>query len=412
MKQDLETLMKANHADALWITGPAQHNPPMVYMTGGAHITNADLFKKPGEVPYLCHGPMERDEAAKSGYQLISYAKYNYKELLKEAEGDYLTASALRYKQILAEIGLTKGRVFLYGQRDIGNIFTVLNKLKEMLPGLELLGDGSDAILMQARATKDADEIERIRKMGHLTTTVVGKTAEFLSAHKVKEKILIKNDGQPLLIGDVKRLINLWIAELGAENPEDTIFAIGSDAGVPHSNGTPSDIIRLGQTIVFDIFPCEAGGGYFYDFTRTWCLGYAPDKVQALYNQVKSVYNTIRSELKTGQNANIFQERTCELFEEMGHPTIRKDPQISSGYVHSLGHGVGLNVHEKPWFGRPEDPSNMLMPGSVFTIEPGLYYPEQGMGVRLEDTYFVSPQGGFEKFADFPMDLVLPIKGK
>ncbi len=54
----------------------------------------------------------------------------------------------------------------------------------------------------------------------------------------------------------------------------------------------------------------------------------------------------------------------------------------------------------------------MLMPGSVFTIEPGLYYPEQGMGVRLEDTYFVSPQGGFEKFADFPMDLVLPIKGK
>jgi len=66
----------------------------------------------------------------------------------------------LRYKQILAEIGLTKGRVFLYGQRDIGNVFTVLNKLKEMLPGLELLGDGSDAILMQARATKDADEIE------------------------------------------------------------------------------------------------------------------------------------------------------------------------------------------------------------------------------------------------------------
>ncbi|MFH1445954.1 MAG: M24 family metallopeptidase [Chloroflexota bacterium] len=412
MKQDLEALMKANHADALWITGPAQHNPPMVYLTGGAHITNADLFKKSAEVPYLCHEPMERDEAAKSGYKLISYAKYNYKELLKEADGDYLTVSALRYKQILTDIGLTKGRVFLYGQRDIGNIFTILNKLKEMLPGLELLGDGRDAILMQAMATKDTDEIERIRKMGHLTTMVVGKTAEFLSAHKVKEEVLIKDDGQPLLIGDVKRLINLWIAELGAENPEDTIFAIGSDAGVPHSNGTPSDIIRLGQTIVFDIFPCEAGGGYFYDFTRTWCLGYAPDEAQALYDQVKSVYNTITSELKTGQNANVFQERTCELFEEMGHPTIRKDPQISSGYVHSLGHGVGLNVHEKPWFGRPEDPSNTLTSGSVFTIEPGLYYPVQGMGVRLEDTYFVSPQGSFEKFADFPMDLVLPIKGK
>ena len=87
-----------------------------------------------------------------------------------------------------------------------------------------------------------------------------------------------------------KRRINLWLAERGADNPEGTIFAIGRDAGVPHSTGTASDPLRLGQTIVYDIFPCEAGGGYYYDFTRTWCLGYAPDAVQALYQDVLDVY--------------------------------------------------------------------------------------------------------------------------
>jgi hypothetical protein len=63
--------------------------------------------------------------------------------------------------------------------------------------------------------------------------------ADFLSNHLVVYELLMKDDGVPLMIGDVKAKINLWLAELGAENPEDTIFAIGRDAGVPHSSGTP-----------------------------------------------------------------------------------------------------------------------------------------------------------------------------
>jgi Xaa-Pro aminopeptidase len=72
---------------------------------------------------------------------------------------------------------------------------------------------------------------------------------------------------------------------------------------------------------------------------------------------------------------------------------------------------VGLNIHEKPFCGRARDESQVLRPGSVFTVEPGLYYPEKGMGVRLEDTYFVNSAGKIEKFVEYPMDLVLPIKG-
>ena len=206
-------------------------------------------------------------------------------------------------------------------------------------------------------------------------------------------------------------MINLWLAEAGAENPESTIFAIGRDGGIPHSGGTPDDPIELGKAIVFDIFPCQAGGGYFYDFTRTWCLGYAPDESQEAYNQVKSVYDQVVSELELGVHAAGYQERTCELFEEMGHATIRQNPAIEEGYIHSLGHGLGLNVHEKPWFGRKEDPTNNLRIGSVFTIEPGVYYPSKGFGIRLEDSWYVAEDGSFHKFIDYPLELVVRMKG-
>jgi Xaa-Pro aminopeptidase len=250
-----------------------------------------------------------------------------------------------------------------------------------------------------------------IRKMGQITTSVVKRVQDFLSSHKVVDETLIKNDGNPLTIGDVKSLINLWLAEAGVENPEATIFAIGRDGGIPHSTGTPSDLIQLGKSIVFDIFPCQGGGGYFYDFTRTWCLGYAPDAIQQAYDQVKQVYLEVAAELELGVQASKYQDLTCELFEAMGHETIRQNPVVEEGYIHSVGHGLGLNVHEKPWLGRQPDPVNILRIGSVFTLEPGLYYPSKGYGIRIEDTWFVNEDGHFEKFVDYPMELVVPMKG-
>ncbi|MCD4802026.1 MAG: M24 family metallopeptidase, partial [Anaerolineales bacterium] len=214
----------------------------------------------------------------------------------------------------------------------------------------------------------------------------------------------------PVTVGQVKTKINYWLAEQGVENPEGTIFAIGGDAGVPHSAGKPADEIRLGKTIIFDIFPQEAGGGYFFDFTRTWCLGYAPEAEKQLHQDVWSVYQGIMKELEVNRWAPDFQERTCELFEAQGHKTIRQDNQLQSGYVHSLGHGLGLNVHERPWFGKGANQEDKLAPGSVVTIEPGLYYPDKGMGCRLEDTVWVKTDGSMEILADYPYDLVLPME--
>jgi Xaa-Pro aminopeptidase len=312
---------------------------------------------------------------------------------------------------MLADAGVAPGKIAFFGVGEIGSNYAVFAALQETLPDFEFVGEPArTSTMLEAMSTKDSAEIERIRKMGLITTDVVGQVADFLTSHKVKAEVLVKSDGQPLTIGDVKRKINLWLAEKGAENPHGTIFAIGRDAGVPHSTGNPDDVMALGKTIIFDIFPCEAGGGYHYDFTRTWCLGYAPDEAQALYEDVYTVYQTIMSELVVDTPFKDYQDRTCELYEAQGHPTIKADTSIQEGYVHSLGHGLGLHVHEAPWSGSGATEKDILAPGVVATIEPGLYYPSRGMGCRLEDTITVTQDGEFEILAEFPLDLVLPVK--
>jgi Xaa-Pro aminopeptidase len=247
--------------------------------------------------------------------------------------------------------------------------------------------------------------------MGQITVEVVKLTADFLQKSKVTEdQKLLDSDGTPLTIGKVKAKIRLWLAERGAETPEGTIFSMGRDAGIPHSAGNPQDQLELGKTIIFDIFPQEMGGGYFFDFTRTWCLGYAAPKAQKLYDDVAMVYSRIMDDLKVGGQARGYQDLTCQYFEEAGHKTIRQDSKILSGYVHSLGHGLGLDVHERPTFGRGATSKDILAPGSVVTIEPGLYYPDQGMGCRLEDTVWVRPDGEMEILAEYSHQMVLDMK--
>ena len=410
MKSDIDTLMESRDIDALLVVGSGKHNPAMVYLTGGVPLSGAYLIKTNRRPPVLIHRDMERDEAAASGLQTRSLESYHLHEILKQFENDMPLVLAELLKRIFADLGITSGRLAIYGKDDVGAALAVFSAFKENMPGLELVGELDDSLLMVARATKDADEVARIRRMGQITTEVVGIVADYLVSHRVRDGVLVNSAGQPLTIAKVKNRINLWLAERGAENPEGTIFALGRDAGVPHSTGNPNEALRLGETIIFDIYPCEAGGGYFYDFTRTWCLGYAPDDVIALYEDVRAVYEQVMSELQLGAPFKGYQKRTCELFEARGHPTVLRNPLTQEGYVHGLGHGVGLQVHERPFSRTTGDEGNRLEPGAVFTVEPGLYYPERGMGVRLEDTVWMRPDGVAEVLADFPYDLVLPLK--
>ena len=412
MKSDLDALMQARNLDALLVLGSAEHNPPMYYFTGGGHVSGAALIKKRGEAPILFYNDMERDEAARTGVQTKSFSAYPMQELVKEANGDQSLMGALRFKKMFADLGLTQGRIGIYGHVELGGAFSILNHFQRLAPDFELVGEsGMDSVFIRAMETKEPSEVERIRKMGQITTEVVRLTAEYLTSRDVRDdEVLLNENGEPLKLGEVKAKIRLWVAERGAELPEGFIFSIGRDAGVPHSIGNPEDLMRLGQTIVYDIYPAEAGGGYFYDFTRTWSLGYATPEAQELYGQVKEIFDKLMDNFDLNVAFKDYQRMTCEYFESKGHQSQLNTPSPIEGYVHSLGHGVGLNIHERPFSGLQTSDDQRLAPGVVVTSEPGLYYPEKGMGFRIEDTFWVRPDGKMEMLADYPYDFVLPLK--
>jgi len=394
----------------LWVTGPGQHNPPMVYLTGGGHMTSADLiFPADGE-PLLVCNPMEREEAARSGLRTKLYTEFPLSTYYDKSGGNSYKSSAYRYKDILKSVGIQSGKIMLCGRVDIAGVIPVLGYLSEIAPEYDVIGYEPGNLLQQAMMLKDESELNRIRLVGEKSMDVVRRLVDYLTTRSLRGECLLDETGDLLTVGTVKAKINAWLTENGLENPEGCIFAIGRDAGIPHSTGSADDVLVLGKSIVFDFYPCEPGGGYFHDFTRTWCLGYAPDEVQHTYDAVHRVFEEVVQSLKPDMPFKNVQTLTCDLFEEIGHPTIQQDPSIIEGYIHSIGHGVGLNIHEMPFAGKNAGENETLSPFTVFTIEPGLYYPSKGLGVRLENTYFTDATGEFHPVVDFPMNLVLPMK--
>ncbi len=181
MKKDLDTLMEAAGLDALLVSGSASHNPAMFYFTGNVHVGYGDLIKLRGEDPVLFCNPMEREEAARSGLKTRNLAEYHYSKLLKQTGGDPVQATALRYQKMFADLGLTKGRVSIYGSRTLPAAIEVFNALQKLLPEVEIVGEMKDPVLMLARETKDEDELEHTRKMGAVTVEIVGRTAKLLA---------------------------------------------------------------------------------------------------------------------------------------------------------------------------------------------------------------------------------------
>jgi len=407
MKQDLDHLMEERGLDAVLVAGAVHGNPAMYYMTNGAGLTRGWVLKKRGEESVLLCWPMEREEATASGLSIVNMGKYDYVSILRET-GDQLVAAVELHRRVFADLGVS-GRVGFYGLADQGRAWVLLNALDTQLEGIEVYGDFDVTLIDAARATKDTIEAERIREMGRRTCMVVARTIEFLKSHRVKDEVLVQADSTPLTIGRVHEEINRLLAEQRLEDPEGFIFSIGRDAGIPHSKGRPEDVVALGKTIVFDIFPREAGGGYFFDMTRTFCLGYAPPEVEKAYREVYECVEMLVEAYTVGIEARRYQQMTCKFFESRGHPTIASDSKTEAGYVHTVGHGLGLAIHEEPRFADVPSNTDVLQPGHVFTCEPGLYYPDRGFGMRIEDVIWIDLDGIIHNLTDFPKELVIEV---
>lgn len=409
MKADLDRLMAERGIDALLILPGENEDPYRTYLSNGARSSGM-VIKQRGAPPMLVVNGMEVDEAAQSGLEVHTYDDFGLSALLRERQYDYDAAYAAWYGRIFTRFDV-RGKLALYG---VGDLNAALRAIKALQAGvgerIELVTEEvRDTIFDRAYETKDEGELALLREAGRRTSAVMRAAREWLAGHRAQDGAVVNADGAPLTVGDVKRFVRGRLFEQGLEDPEGMIFAQGRDAAVPHSKGQDDQPLRLGETIVFDLFP-RLPGGYFHDMTRTWCLGYAPEQVQADYDAVREAFDRSIEMCRVGMATHEAQDMVCELFEALGHPTVLSTPGTSEGYVHSLAHGVGLNVHEAPYF--PTRAARYwLQRGNVFTVEPGLYYPSRGYGIRIEDTVYLNEAGSLESLTDCPYDLVIELKG-
>lgn len=406
MKSDIDALMRARNLDAILITGGEGYSEVRDYMTNGAHITGGYVVKKVDSDPLLVVSGMETEEAKKSGYPVKGWNELGYTDLLQDYDIDVATIKF--WEVCLKAAGVQSGTVGLYGRGDINTYIQLFQLANEQLDNYTFVGETGRTLFDEAFLTKDDDEIERIKSVAQRTNDVVEATWNFIAAHKaIDDETLVNEDGVPLTIGEVKRFVRVQLMERGLEDT-GMIFAQGRDAGFPHSRGEDDEVLQLGKSIVFDLFPRELGGGYHHDMTRTWCIGYAPPEVQATYDEVMTAFDKSLEDFAIAKATHMMQEVVLDYFEGNGHPTGRSDSSANEGYVHSLGHGVGLRIHERPSIThlRKDD---VWQVGNVVTIEPGLYYPEKGFGVRVEDMFIITEQGELISLTPFKKDLVLPL---
>jgi Xaa-Pro aminopeptidase len=207
-------------------------------------------------------------------------------------------------------------------------------------------------------------------------------------------------DGEPLTCERIKVVIDRVFGEHGT-SADESIVSHGAQTAIGHDMG--SGPIAPGEPIILDLFPRDRETGCYSDMTRTYVVGEPPEELVEYHRLVKEALDRSLAEVRAGANGPGIFRNVCRLFEEHGYPTIlSKEPGqvLDHGFIHSLGHGVGLEVHEQPALGRA---GHDLVAGDVITLEPGLYRRGFG-GCRLEDLVVVT-EDGVENLTQYPYGL-------
>lgn len=404
MRRDLDRLMQERGLAGMVVFANDRYCAAMHYATG-KRFHRAIYFRTATGREHLVVDPMERDDATAIGIAHSTLPQHQWMERIDRL------GSAAGHAELIGEVLGTmnmRGAIAFFGDFEASFAFQLLTELKERTSGLSIDSAFPD-ILTLARATKDSDEIAAIRHASQAVTSAYRRLTDHLRG-VTRDGETFRDPAGPVTLGSLRTLLNQEFLAFGLEGGE-SIVSQGRDAGVPHNRGNDAELLRAGSPVIVDIFPGEAGGGYHSDFTRTLCMAPVPDTVQKLYDDVHAAFRAVMDTLRTGELCRSYQEKTCDVFEQRGHATVRNTPGTEEGYVHGLGHGVGLAVHEAPRLGGP--PSNMqtLDPGMVVTIEPGLYYPSRGMGARIEDLVVMRADGGYDNLTLAPYELAIEARG-
>jgi Xaa-Pro aminopeptidase len=391
MIKDINNEMRHRDIGAIVVLGDTTlGNPDLSYAVGGNLARGGIYFKRVDNDPLLLTSTLDFHTAQRLGRvrTIRTFTDYNFERLM--VDHGRTEAYPRLIVKVLRELGVT-GKVALAGRNDLGWGIYLSDRLRAL--GAEITGEDAPTIIEAARETKSAGELDEIRIIGNKTAHVVNVVMDKLREAKRRRGHLWVGRSRAT-VGVVKQIIALQLASEHLTAPEGTIFAIGASSADPHNSGDPRAEITEGKLIVFDIFP-QSESGYWFDLTRSFTVGRAPKRALQLYDTVRRAQAVALDLLKEGLPGDEAMSRACDIIEGDGFRTVRdiyqgKAQQIHSGFNHSLGHGVGLTIGERPYLSfQSKDP---LKNGHVVTVEPGVYLPRYG-GVRIEDTVHVTGRG-------------------
>ena len=244
------------------------------------------------------------------------------------------------------------------------------------------------------RSEKNEKEIENIKKTQEVNGKGMSLVIEVIRKSKIKKDGKLEYKNKILTSEFLKEVVDIEFLK-GKCRSEMNIISCGKLSAQPHSSG--SGAIFANEPIVIDLFPRSMENRYYADMTRTVVKGKASEEIKKIYKTVLQGQKMAIENLKAGVKISSLEKEVRAYFEKIGYTTENVNGN-SQGFIHSLGHGVGLDIHEKPSITQKNN--KKLKVGNVITIEPGLYYPEIG-GIRIEDMLLIKGEG-YENLTNFP----------
>jgi Xaa-Pro aminopeptidase len=374
----------------LLLYGDTDHNAALRHEIPIA-ILDPFLYAEVGGRPYVLASILERERlaAARPDAELVEANDLGFHELIESG----LTRSEVMLElmsRMAQRIGVREAIV------DFDFSLGVAERLRA--DGVTLTVD--DEAVKQRRRAKSEAEMAGIRHAQDAAHAGMAAAAALLRSAEAVDGTL-HLDGEPLTAEAVRAVLRDACAQRGAPTPPDVIVA-SVWQGTGHEPG--SGPLPAGLPIEIDLWPQDEESSCWADMTRTFVVGGDPPE-EALRQErlVREALEAARAAVRPGITGRELHAITCDIFEREGYRTQRTGPgdDPAEGFQFSLGHGVGLEVHENPSLGQAgRDP---LVPGDVLAIEPGLWDRNAG-GVRFEDLILVTEDGS-ETLTDYPYGL-------
>ena len=351
----------------------SERDANMLYAVG-TFVPDPFIYLRAGGRPVIVLSDLEIDRARKQAphCRVLSLSAYQQK-LRREGVKSPRYAHVIR--QLLRERKIRRAIVpdnFPFGlAKDLKQFGIKLKPRTSFFPKREI---------------KSADEVRKISAALVMAEVGMAEGMQALRLSKIGRNRQLLYRGLPLTSERLRAVIDCAILQ-ACGLAANTIVAGGKQACDPHERGHGR--LRANEPIIIDIFPRSQKTGYFGDITRTVVRGRASEAMRRLYDTVWSGQKIAMEKIRAKTPTTDVHKAVQKFFVQQGYKTGRHNGRME-GFFHGTGHGLGLEVHEAPRMGASS--TEILRPGHVVTVEPGLYYPAIG-GVRLEDVALVTGNG-------------------